>query len=597
MRLALRLAILLLVLVVARPVCAEEGAFIRTLQVRGSGRPVALETHAGQEFERARLQADVQRLWATGHFDDIRVEAGETPDGVDLVITLVEKPRLYLRRIVFEPERERRALNLERGAPLDAALAQRAAAALRRQLAADGYTDAQVEAELVPAGFQEADLWLRVEPGRRISVREVRFAGDLGLPQEELAGALEATRVRRLLAWRLRPSFSREGVEADLGRLRSLYLARGYFDARVALAGVEFTDAQATVTFAVESGPQYRVRRVELAPPSAGLAGEAGEELSPDFDGALPRRALCRSLLAARRRAETEGAVDFAARLELALSESPPWAALADPPADNWVALTARVEAGAPHTVGRVEFRGHHRFSDETLRRAWTLQEGELLDLGELRRSLARINQLGFFEPVSEDGVTAARDPERRRVDLTVWLKEAPRGRWGISGPLLPGGLAGPLQFSVASRLPAWGRGPLELSTYYGSLSLMAFSLPAASVFALAPGARWLPLVAFERPLLPGQRWQSGFLLAPQLGWQGTLASYGLAHARQAAAEALAADPADAAALAVPVSWSGGAAESQPVGYLHCEAPRPRLAWLRAAGTLALDLLLARAPL
>jgi outer membrane protein insertion porin family len=591
MRFASRLAILFLALVVSRPARAEEGAFIRTLQVRSSGRPVQLETHAGQLLDRARLQADVRRLWATGHFDDIRVEAEETPDGVDLVITLVEKPRLYLRRAVFEPERERRRLNLRPGDPLDAALGRRAAAVLRRELAADGYADAEVDAELVPTGFQEADLVLRVEPGPRFSVGDVRFAGELGLRQEELQGALEATRGRRLLAWKLRPPFSREGVEADLERLRSLYLARGYFDARVALAGVEFTKQQATVTFAVEPGPQYRVRRVELE------GAEAGEELSPDFAGALPRRALCRSLLAARRRTEKEGAVDFAARLEVVPADPPRWGGLVTEDTENWVALTARVEAGAPHTVGRVEFRGHHHFSDLTLRRAWTLQEGDAFDLGELRRSLARINQLGFFEPVSEDGVTAARDAERRRIDLTVWLKEIPRGRYGLSGPLLPGGLAGPLQFSVALRLPAWGRGPLELSTYYGSLSLMAFSLPAAGVFALAPEARWLPLVALERPLLAGQRWQSGFLLAPQLGWQGTLTSYGLTQARQAAAEALAADQAEAAPLAVPISWRGEAAEPPPVGYLHCEAPRPRLAWLRAAGTLALDLLLARAPL
>lgn len=578
---------------------AKDRSFIRSLQIRGSGRRVALATHAGQGLDRTRLQADVERLWATGRFEDVRVEANETPEGVDLVITLAEKPRLYLRRLVFEPDRERRALNLRPGDPVDAVLARRVAAALRRQLAAEGYADAEVDAELVPAGFQEADLHLSVEPGPRTTIEAVRFAGNPGLPAEELRRALRSTRVRKLFAWRLRPPFSREGVEDDLLRLRSLYLAHGYFEARIALAGVEFAGEKATVTLAVDSGPLYRVRWAELA------GDENSEELAPGVEGRLPERALCRSLLAARRRAETEGAVDFAARLEVARAEPPPWAGLVGAPGseEDWVGLVGRSEPGELYTVGRIEFRGNHHYSDLTLRRAWTLDEGEVFDLGELRRSLARLNQTGYFEPVAEDGVTAGRDPARRRVNLTVWLQEVPRGRWTLGGPLLPTPQrgAGPLQFSAASRLPAWGRGPLELSTYFGSVSLIAFALPAAGAFSLAPQTRWLPLVALERPVVPGQRWQSGFLVAPQLSWRGLLAGYGLSHARQAAEEALAGDPAEAAELTVPVAWASGedepASARRPLGHLYCEAPRPRLAWLRAAGSMALNFLLARPPL
>ena len=233
--------IFLLALLLCPALRAADGPFIQALQIRGSGRPVEIETHAGQTLDRARIARDVRRLWATGWFEDIRVETSETPEGIQVVFTLVEKPRLYLRRVVFEPESRKRPLGLKQDAPVDAAWAQQVAAALRRQLIEEGYAEAAVESELIPVGFQQADLLLRVEPSRRTRVREVRFTGSPGLPPEELRRALRSTRARRLLpgvpglwrGWRLFPPFSDARLRADLERLRSLYLSRGYFDARV----------------------------------------------------------------------------------------------------------------------------------------------------------------------------------------------------------------------------------------------------------------------------------------------------------------------------------------------------------------------------
>lgn len=597
-------AVLLAALLFAPTARSQESLFIQSLQVRGSGRPVELETHAGQRLDRARLERDLRRLWATGWFDDVRIESAETPEGLRLVFTLAEKPRLYLRRVRFEPEGEKRPLALQPGTALDATVAKRVAALLRQRLVEEGHADAQVEAELVPAGFQEADLLLRLAPGPRYRVEEIRFSGNPGLDPDELQAALRATRVRRpFLVWTQRPPFSQQAVEADLERLRSLYLSRGYFRARLALRGLEFAEEKATVTVEVNSGPRFRVERVEIA------GAELDEDAAPDLEGNFSPRALCRCLLEAQRAAETEGALDFSARLEIEPSAAPAWAALgvgndwvsaqdAAGRAEDWVALTARVEAGPPMTVARIEFRGHHSFSDLTLRRAWKLEEGELFDRPALLRSLAALNRLGFFEPVTEEAVALTPTGDGRSVHLTVALKEKPRGRWALSGPLGPVSLAGPLQLAVGSRLPPWGQGALELSTYYGTVSLLGFSQPGLRALSLLPQTRWAPLLALERPILPGQSWQSGFLLAPQLGWRGTLAGYALAHARTAAENALPGDPAGGSSLAVPVRWEAGEAERaaapERAGFLLCEAPAPRWRWLRSAAAMGLEFLLAR---
>ncbi len=593
MRGASRAVVLLAWLLACLPIQAQQEQFIAEVRIQGTRRPVSLETRSGEPLDSARLKEDVRRLWATGWFDDIRVERRDSPEGVRLVFIVKERPRLYLRRVEFEPKSEHWTPGLERGAPIDAVRANRVAARLRQALQEDGYLDADVRAELILVGFQEADLRVRVERGRHYQVEEVRFVGSPRARPEELRRVFSSARVRRVLpsipgiwpGWRLQPAFSHQRLEADLQRLRSWYLARGFFDATVALGSVELRENKATVTVQVDAGPRYRVR-------SVGVAGPASSEPEPQVDGAFPARDLCASLLKAKRESEKAGELDFATRLEVAETSEPPWAHLSAPREEGeaaWVALTARVEASPAFVVRRIEFRGHHSVSESTLRRALALHEGDLFDLGRLRARLAQLSQFSLLEPPGEDAVSVERDPERQTVDLTLQVQERPRGRWTLSGPLGPTNVAGPLHYSIGARLPAWGRGPLELSTYVASFHLLAFSLPALEAFSLSPRTLWLPLVGVERPYTPGQEWQSGFFIAPQLGWRGTATSYLTTQARRAVTDALEPDVENARTLAVPVVRVSESSEPKPAGLLLCEAQPPRLVWLRTAALVTMN--------
>jgi hypothetical protein len=206
------------------------------------------------------------------------------------------------------------------------------------------------------------------------------------------------------------------------------------------------------------------------------------------------------------------------------------------------------------------------------VRRALTLDEGELFDWGRLRRSLARVNQLGFFEPVTTENVEVSRHPEQQTADITIALKEKKRGRWSISGPVGPPSLAGPVEGTVAMRLPA--------STYFASATWMAFN-PIAKYLPFLPQHPWIPIAALERPLIPGQAWTTGFSITPQLGWQAVLIGYGVNHALAGARMALGLNRVAAPELAVPVEGR--------TGFLVCREPKPRLWPVRVGTGMVLD--------
>ena len=420
-------------------------------------------------------------------------------------------------------------------------------------------------------------------------LREVRFEGDLAFEPDALKEVLEDLEIRQVIPgiWTRRPLYEARAVEADLVRVRSFYVSHGYFDARVGLGGVTVDRGEGILTLEVQSGPQYAVRHIEID----GVNRERGE-VATDSSGRFPADTLCKCLLDAERIAASQGRIDFAIELEVSRADGS-----AAPDTDrSWVDVTARVRTGSAYTVGRINFTGHHRINESTLRRAMALQERSLFDVGKLRRSLARVNQSGLFEPLTLHDVEIRRNPDTLTADLAIAVRERPGRRWSLSGPIGPTAFAGRLQATVSSRLPPWGRGLFEASTYYMTFSLTGFSNPLVRLLPLRMRPSAPALLVLERPYVPGQGLFSGFALSPQLSAGRMLASYGVTHLDRAAQAALIGEPLDSSGLLIPISGPhprGVGGGSEPPRLLICSPRAPRPRWLRKIAVLAADQALA----
>ena len=296
-----------------------------------------------------------------------------------------------------------------------------------------------------------------------------------------------------------------------------------------------------------------------IAPAGAvGQSAVAPREMR--FSGPSAVEELCACLLDLRRSAEAQGRLDFTAEVESAGTGGPP-------------DLTARIRVGPARAVGRINFTGHSGINDSTLRRAMTIYEGDRLDVGQLRRSLARINDIGVFEPLTLADISVARREDGVTADLTIPLRERKRRWWSVSGPVFP--VIGTWRAALSSRLPPWGRSVFEAATYFVSLNLVGFARP---------------FLALQRPVIPGQELLSGFAVSPALSPRAMLIHYGGTHVAHGIGTMLDGERIDP--LAVPVT-SAGPLEAEP---LICVPPKPRLWWLRrgaaAAGNVALAALI-----
>jgi len=456
-----------------------------------------------------------------------------------------------VRKVTLEPRSLERRLAVPRRDRVSHADLPLLAEAIRRQLVLNGYKDASVEAQLVPVAPRQADLLYYARPGKRWVIRNVHFSGD---DSAELRKVLRGLRPGVILPvmWKWRPPFSYDAIAGDLEQLRSFYVSRGWMEARVLLDGVEFQESGAVVRIHVQPGRRYQIRAARL----------------PD-GRAVPGGDVCRCLLAERNRALREGRLDFRA-----------WV-MAERARDGGVDLRVFTEPGPAYRVRRIEFEGHHRLSDAALRKALLLDEGASLDVERLTRSLRRLERLGLFEPLSADSVQLERDPGRHAADIRIRLREDSKRRWSVSGPVGPPQLGGPFRAELAMRLPGWGGGILEASTYYLSLTVTALQ-PAVSLLPGSPPPL-IPLFALRRPFLPGQEWSSGLLLSPQLGWQSTAALYGLAQSGNRLQDLLGSPP-EQPPLFVPVRLGSGGETA-----VLCQPARSRWSWLRAAARMSLS--------
>jgi hypothetical protein len=268
------------------------------------------------------------------------------------------------------------------------------------------------------------------------------------------------------------------------------------------------------------------------------------------FAGPSAMDSLCACLLDLRRSAEAQGRLDFTAMVESAGGDGP-------------VELTARIWPGPAHAVGRISFSGHSTLNDSTLRRAMTIYERDLLDVRRLRRSLARINDMGVFEPLTLADISITRRDDGVTADVTIPLRERKRRWWSVSGPMVPG--LGMLQASLSSRLPPWGRGVVEATTFFVSLNVTGFAKP---------------FLALQRPVMPGQELLSGFAISPALSPLAMLKNYGLTHVAYRVGPMLDGHGNDP--LAVPVT-SAGSLQAEP---LICVTPKSRLWWLHRGATV-----------
>jgi outer membrane protein insertion porin family len=322
------------------------GKTITDVRVEIAGVPVTeagvlelVETRVGEPFAMRDVRSTIDHLVGLGRFEDVRVQASSTDQGVSLTWRLVPVKRITRITITGDAGLPAADLRREITERFGATPSTNRIVEIGRRLTefyrARGFDEASVLPRVQdedPAP-EESELVLAIAAGRRFAVGKVAITG---APLDP-----EATVIRELGLQPGRP-FDQVALDARLASYEESLRERDYYQARVRETHERGDAWSMNVTVTVEPGP-----RVTLA--------FAGDPL-PDGD----REALVP--IRAERSVDQDLLEDASIRIENALREQGYRTARAPYARDDKggaLALTFMIARGPLHRVGSVETAGH----------------------------------------------------------------------------------------------------------------------------------------------------------------------------------------------------------------------------------------------
>lgn len=350
-----------------------------------------VQVQVGQPLRMEAIRESISHLYSIGRFQDVRVEATETPaGGVSVRVTLI--PLHNVQDIEFSGTLAlsegvlHRTVEERYGSAPPVGRAEDVARTLRRLYQDEGYLSANVRA--VPRELHDPDrtiLIFEIDPGPRALIGNVQFQGTLLTPATVLMRRFGATRGA---------AYRASYLQQELDEYRTELRQRGYYRATTAIRPQPGGGNVVDLYISIEPGPLVTVRF-------------EGDRLADDIRN---------DLVPIRREASIDEDLleDSEARLESRLRQEGYWKAdvtVRQEETDGTLAVVFDVSRGSRYRVAApLEIRGAEDVSVAALRPLINgLQPGSL-----------------YLEAELNQAVSAIEDYYRRHGYALVTVKSAP---------------------------------------------------------------------------------------------------------------------------------------------------------------------------
>ncbi len=455
-----------------RPVSAQQGQrLVESVDITGNRRLrkddilYYVQTRAGDPYNAAQVERDLQAILALGFFDKVatRVLTEEgARGGINIVFEVRELP--IIRDLQFEglksvPEsdvlkafRERR-VGISKESIYDPVKARNAIRVLKELLAAHGHPNATIEERRDEVSATSTALTFLVNEGDRVRVVEIQFEGNTVFSDGSLRGAMKYVKEAGLISrFKGQDILDREKLDFDLRNVDNYMRSKGYLQARHGEPRVEGIGPRRTgfpilplpllssvdeglrVTVPINEGRVYRIGEMKIEGNSIfseeAIKGTIGLSKGDIANGEKIGKALFENL---KKFYGQQGFIEYTAEPNPTFKDNPA------KPDEGIVDFVITIEEGKQFSLRRLEFIGNTFTRDNVLRREVLLNEGDIYNQTAWEYSIIKLNQLGYFDPIDKDKDADFRtNEEEATVDLN--LKVSERGRQQIS---FNGGLSG----------------------------------------------------------------------------------------------------------------------------------------------------------
>ena len=375
--------------------------------------PVAV----GEKFSLDRTAPAVKSLFKTGFFKDISVER----EGSTLIFNVVERPSIA--KIMFEGNKDLskddltkalKKIGLSEGKVFDRQLLDKVEQELNRQYLSHGKYGLTIKTEVSDLTRNRVAVLIKISEGRVAKIKEINIIGNNAFEEALLLKQLELNTSNLLSFYTKDDQYSKQKLSADLEKLRSYYLDRGYINFNIESTQVAITPDKKDiyVTINVKEGDVYTLDKVKLSGNLVVPPEELIKLMKLGPGEIFSRKNATETSKAMSDRLGDDGYAFANVNMVPEINE-----------ASKTVNMTFFVDPAKRVYVRRINMKGNSKTRDEVLRREMRQVEGSWASSSKIERSKTRLERLGYFEEVNVETPPVAGTSDEIDVNYSVTEK------------------------------------------------------------------------------------------------------------------------------------------------------------------------------
>ncbi|WP_024303098.1 outer membrane protein assembly factor BamA [Pseudogulbenkiania sp. MAI-1] len=374
----------------------------------------------GDTFTDEKAKEAIKALFATGFFNDVRIES----EGDVLIVSVIERPVITQLNISgakeFDKDQLKKALKengLAESRIFDQGLLDGAVQELKRQYYSRGKYSVEITPSVTKLERNRVAVTLDIVEGVTAKIKEIRIVGAKAFDQDTLLEQFSLT-TGDWLSWITKDNqYSKQKLSGDLEKLKAFYQNQGYLEFNIDSTQVSISADKEDMflTININEGQRYTISDVKLAGDLKVPEEELRKLLQFKAGDVFNREKVNDSVTAISDRLGNDG---YAFANVNALPEIDR--------EKRQVAFTLFLDPGRKTYVRRINIAGNTKTRDEVVRRELRQLESAPYAADKIKRSKERVELLGYFEDVNVE--TPAVPDTADQVDMNINLKERPTG-------------------------------------------------------------------------------------------------------------------------------------------------------------------------
>ncbi|OGF46984.1 MAG: outer membrane protein assembly factor BamA [Candidatus Firestonebacteria bacterium RIFOXYC2_FULL_39_67] len=393
------------------------------------------------EYSEAKALLDFKKIFNLGYFSDVEIAKDEGIEGIEIIVTVKEKPVVEEISFIGVKEVGRGDLETEagfvKGDSYELSLIKKAVEKLLAKYQEKGYNLAAVTYEIKEdEKNNKVKVTFNINEGRHMYVSKIKFLGIKNFTESVLKGKMETSEAAFLVAG----TFSEETLSRDFQKIVAYYKSEGFYLANIFSHKVTYDDIKEKIfiDITVDEGDQYKFSEVQFSVTNEKIyeVKDLAAAFNLKKDDIFNYEVYARDLDKIRFMYSEKGYIETEVSGDVFPDKG-----------KKTVFVMIKIKESGVFFIDKIRIENNYKTKDNVILRELTLKEGEAFDSVKIRRSLEKIYNLGFFEEVSPGLLPVAGKPDRRELVLTIKERQTGQLQLGANFSSLDG-LTGMLSVS-----------------------------------------------------------------------------------------------------------------------------------------------------